>query len=118
MFPAGYDLLTWPGLEICEMLLILLTSGAFIAFQFDQQLDYASKVFLILLCIMVMSFLSLSLSHIFKIILLLDFLLIFFSIQSRCISLIFFSIFFIVEITMQFFHVIAPLCFPNCSGST
>lgn len=62
MFPAGYDLLTWPGLEICEMLLILLTSGAFIAFQFVQQLDYASKVFLILLCIMVMSFRSLSLS--------------------------------------------------------
>ena len=92
MFPASYDLLTWPGLEICKMLLILLTSGAFIAFQFNQQLDYACKVFLILLCIMVMSFhsLSLSLSLIFKIILLLDFLLIFFNMQSRCILLIFF----------------------------
>ena len=33
-----------PGLEICEMPLILLTSGAFIAFQFDQQFNNANKI--------------------------------------------------------------------------
>jgi hypothetical protein len=43
-FPAGYDLLILPGLEICEMPLILLTSGAFIAFQLDQQFNNANKI--------------------------------------------------------------------------
>ena len=43
-FPAGYDLLILPGLEICEMPLIPLTSGAFIAFQLDQQFNNANKI--------------------------------------------------------------------------